>query len=139
MNLRPKKSKYKKAFKGRIKGYSNQGYILSFGDYGLKSIEAHRIKENQIEAARKVINGFLQRSGKLWIRVFPNIPVTKKPSDVRMGKGKGAVEYYVFRVKPGRILFELGSVSESDARSAFALASSKLPLRTKFTKLSRYA
>lgn len=134
MNFRPKKTKYRKAFKGKIKGGARSGYRLAFGEYGLKAVQPHRLKDNHIEAARKVINKFLDRSGKLWIRVFPDVPVTKKPLEVRMGKGKGHVEYYIFRVKPGRILFELSSVSEEHARRAFALATSKLPIKTKFTK-----
>lgn len=131
----PKKTRYSKAFKGRIKGIATNGYKVIFGSYGLKSLTPERVTSNQIEAARKAINRFLKRSGRLWIRIFPNIPVTKKPVDVRMGKGKGPVEYYIFRVKPGKILFELGSVTENDAKSAFALASAKLPIKTKFTKL----
>ena len=135
MNFRPQKTKYRKSFKGRIKGIATKSYKLAFGDYGLKAIESNRIKENQIESARKAINGFLKRSCNLWIRIFPNIPVSKKPSDARMGKGKGDIEYYVFRVKPGRIIFEISSVSEKEAKEAFLLASAKLPIKTKFTKL----
>jgi large subunit ribosomal protein L16 len=138
MNFRPKETKYRKAFKGRIKGVAKRGYTLAFGDYGLKAVQPNRIKENQIESARKAINNFLKRSGELWIRIFPNIPVTKKPLEVRMGKGKGPVEYYISRVKPGMILFELSSVSEENARLAFRLASDKLPVKTKFTKLVNF-
>ena len=140
MNLRPKKTKFKKAFKGKIHGKAKRGYSLEFGSYGLKALEPERIKENQIEAARKAINRHLKRMGKLWIRIFPDVPVSKKPADVRMGKGKGSVEYYVCRVKPGRVLFELDSVTESQAQGAFMLAAAKLPIKTKFVKtLSKVA
>lgn len=134
MNLRPKKTKYRKAFKGKIKGISSRCFTLNLGEFGLKALEAERIKDKQIEASRKAIRSSLKKSGKLWIRIFPNIPVTKKPTDVRMGKGKGSVEDYIFRVKPGRILFELSAVSEEEARKAFELAAKKLPIKTKFIK-----
>ena len=114
--LIPKKTKYRKAHKGRIKGNAKGGYSLAFGSYGLKALEPERITSRQIEAARRAATRYMKRVGKMWIRVFPDIPVTKKPTDVRMGKGKGSVEYYVFRVKPGRIIFELDGVSEEVAR-----------------------
>lgn len=134
MILSPKKTKFKKAFKGKIHGKAKRGYKIAFGHFALKALEPERIKGNQIESARKAINGYLKRTGKLWIRVFPDIPVTKKPTEVRMGKGKGAVEYYICRVKPGRILFELGSVTEEQASKAFTKAAAKLPIKTKFIK-----
>ena len=130
--LRPKKTKFTKRFKGKIKGFAKKGTTISFGDYALKALEPERIKDCQIESARRAINRHLRRSGKLWIRIFPDYPVSKKPADVRMGKGKGSVEYYVSRVKPGKILFELGSVDRSQAIGAFARAAAKLPIKTKF-------
>jgi large subunit ribosomal protein L16 len=131
----PVKSKYKKAFKGRLKDTSTKGYSISFGDYGLKSLDAFRITSKQIEAARKVISRSLSKTGKLWICIFPNIPVSKKPSDVRMGKGKGSVDHWVFRVTPGRMLFEIGGVPEEMARLALAKASTKLPIKTKIVAM----
>ncbi|MBL6621469.1 MAG: 50S ribosomal protein L16 [Rickettsiales bacterium] len=130
--LLPKKTKYRKAHKGRIKGNAKGGSYLSFGEFGLKALEPERITSRQIEAARRAATRCMKRAGKMWIRVFPDIPVTKKPTDVRMGKGKGSVEYYVFRVKPGRIIFEIDGISEELAREAFELASAKLPFKTKF-------
>ena len=130
--LIPKKTKYRKAHKGRIKGNAKGGYSLSFGSYGLKALEPERITSRQIEAARRAATRYMKRVGKMWIRVFPDIPVTKKPTDVRMGKGKGSVEYYVFRVKPGRIIFELDGVSEEVARAALMRAKAKLPFDAKF-------
>ena len=134
--LQPKKTKFAKMFKGRIKGNASRGTTISFGEYAIKTLDAYRIKDRQIESARKAINGYLKRVGKLWIRIFPDYPVTKKPTDVRMGKGKGSVEYYVSRVKPGKILFELGNVSKQQAEVAFARATSKLPVKTKFLQLN---
>ncbi len=134
MMLQPKKTKFRKAFKGKIKGCAKAGYLVSFGKYALKALEPERVKANQIEAARKAINRYLRRSGKLWIRIFPDLPVTKKPADVRMGKGKGSVEFWACRVKPGRILFELDSVSEEQALGAFSRAAAKLPIKTKVIK-----
>lgn len=134
MKLHPKKTKHRKAFKGRIRGFSKRGTIINFGRYALKSLEHARITENQIEAARKVITKYLKRSGKLWIRLFANVPVTKKPTDVRMGKGKGPVEYYISRVSPGRILFELDNITEAQAKEAFEKATGKLPVSTTFCK-----
>lgn len=130
--LIPKSTKYRKSHKGRIKGNAKGGYSLAFGSYGLKAIEPERITSRQIEAARRAATRYMKRVGKMWIRVFPDIPVTKKPTDVRMGKGKGSVEYYVFRVKPGRIIFELDGVSEDVAREALMRAKAKLPFDAKF-------
>ena len=134
MILRPKKTKFRKAFKGKIHGKAKGGFKIAFGKYALKALEPERIKEIQIEAARKAINRHLRRAGKLWIRIFPDLPVTKKPADVRMGRGKGSVEFWACRVKPGRILFELDSVSEEQARGAFMRAAAKLPIKTKIIK-----
>lgn len=132
--LMPKKTKFRKAFKGRIHGVSKGATNLDFGVYGLKALEPERITARQIEAARKTIMRHLKRVGKLWIRLFPDIPVTKKPAEVRMGSGKGALEYYVARVKPGRIMFELDGVPEELARGAFERAAAKLPMKSKFIK-----
>jgi len=134
MILRPKKTKFKKVFKGRIHGKAKGGFKIAFGTFALKALEPERIQEKHIESARKAINGYLKRSGKLWIRVFPDIPVSKKPADVRMGRGKGPVEFWSCRVKPGRILFELGSVTEEQAAGAFSRAAAKLPIRTKIIR-----
>ncbi len=134
MILRPKKTKFRKAFKGRIRGKAKGGFKITFGKYALKALEPERIKERQIEAARKAINRHLRRAGKLWIRIFPDLPVSKKPADVRMGRGKGSVEFWACRVKPGRILFELDSVTEEQARGAFMRAAAKLPIKTKIIK-----
>lgn len=133
--LSPKKTKYRKAFKGRVTGNAKGGFLLNFGSYGLKALEHERINARQIEAARKAIRGYLKRGGKLWIRIFPDIPVSRKPAEVRMGSGKGSVEFWVSRIKPGRILFELDGVTEEQAINAFSRAASKLPVRTKFVKL----
>jgi len=130
--LLPKRTKYRKAFKGKIKGNAKGGSQLSFGTYGLKAMQPERVTSRQIEAARRAATRHMKRSGKLWIRVFPDIPVTKKPIDTRMGKGKGSVEYYIFRVKPGRIIFEIDGVSEEVARGALERATAKLPFGTKF-------
>lgn len=128
----PKRTKYRKAFKGRIHGNAKGGTTLNFGDYGLKAMEPERITARQIEAARRSITRHLRREGRLWIRIQPNVPVSTKPAEVRMGSGKGNPEYWVCRVKPGKILFELGEVSADLAREAFKLASAKLPISTKF-------
>jgi len=127
----PVKFKHKKVFKGRFKTVANKGCNLMFGDYGLKALECFRITSKQIEAVRKVISRSLSKSGKVWISVFPNVPVSKKPSDVRMGKGKGSVDHWVFRVEPGRILFEIGGVTPEVAILALNKASVKLPIKTK--------
>ena len=134
MILRPKKTKFRKAFKGKIRGKAKGGFKIAFGKYALKALEPERIKEVQIEAARKAINRHLRRAGKLWIRIFPDLPVTKKPADVRMGRGKGSVEFWACRVKPGRILFELDSITEEQARGAFMRGAAKLPIKTKIIK-----
>ena len=131
MILHPKKTKFRKALKGRIHGKAKGGFKIAFGKYALKALEPERIQEKQIESARKAINRHLRRAGKLWIRIFPDIPVSKKPADVRMGKGKGSPEFWACRVKPGRILFELDSVTEEQAMEAFSRAAAKLPIKTK--------
>lgn len=132
--MQPKKTKHRKAFKGRIHGVARSGATLAFGSFGLKALQPERITARQIEAARRTISRHMKRVGRLWIRIFPDIPVSKKPADVRMGSGKGSPEFYVFRVKPGRILFELDGVPENLAREAFELAAAKLPIKTKFVK-----
>jgi large subunit ribosomal protein L16 len=130
--LTPKRTKYRKAFKGRIHGNAKGGSSLNFGQHGLKALEPERITARQIEAARRAISRHVKRVGRVWIRVFPDLPVTSKPAEVRMGKGKGSVDYWACRVKPGRILFEIDGVSEELAREAFARAAAKLPVKTKF-------
>ncbi|MES2729151.1 MAG: 50S ribosomal protein L16 [Pseudomonadota bacterium] len=132
--LQPKKTKYRKQMKGRVAGNAKGGFTLAFGDFGLKAIAPDRITARQIEAARRAITRHLRRQGKLFIRVFPDVPISKKPLEVRMGSGKGSVEYWAARVKPGRIMFELNGVPEDMAREAFTLASAKLPIATKFVK-----
>jgi|TARA_Y100001949_G_scaffold171124_2_gene173142 large subunit ribosomal protein L16 len=132
--LQPTRTKYRKAHKGRIHGYATRGEILNYGSYGLKAMEPDRIISKQIEAARVALTRFMKRSGKVWLRIFPNIPVSKKPTEVRMGKGKGSTEYWACRVKPGRIIFEVDGVSESVAKEALYKASTKLPIKTKFIK-----
>ena len=132
--MMPKKTKHRKAYKGRIHGVARSGATLAFGSFGMKALQPERITARQIEAARRAISRHMKRVGRLWIRIFPDIPVSKKPADVRMGSGKGAPEFYVFRVKPGRILFELDGVPENLAREAFELAAAKLPIKTKFVK-----
>ena len=129
--LQPKKTKFRKAHKGRIHGNAKGGTTLNFGSYGLKAMEPDRITARQIEAARRAITRHIKRTGRLWIRVFPDVPVSKKPAEVRQGKGKGAVEYWAARVKPGRILFELDGVPGSLAKTAFERAAEKLPIKTK--------
>ena len=130
--LMPKKTKYRKAHKGRIKGNAKGGFNLNFGEYGLKALEPERVTARQIEAARRAISRHVKRVGRLWIRIFPDVPVTRKPAEVRMGSGKGSVEFWVCRVKPGRILFEVDGVPEEIAREAFERAAAKLPIKTKF-------
>lgn len=130
--LSPKKTKFRKAHKGRIHGNAKGGSSLNFGSYGMKALQPNRITARQIEAARRAITRHIKRQGRVWIRVFPDVPVTKKPVEVRMGKGKGSVEFWACRVKPGRVMFELDGVSESLAKEAFELASAKLPIKTKF-------
>ena len=132
--LQPKRTKFRKAHKGRIHGMAKGGVSLNFGSYGLKAIQPERIIGKQIEAARVALTRYMKRTGKVWTRIFPNIPVSKKPTEVRMGKGKGSPEYYACRVKPGRIIFEIDGVSEEIAREALYKASAKLPIKTKFVK-----
>ena len=132
--LQPTRSKYRKAHKGRIHGKASRVTTLNYGAYGLKAMQPERVIGKQIEAARVALTRHMERSGKVWSRVFPNIPVSKKPTEVRMGKGKGSPEYWACRVKPGRILFEVDGVSEEVAREALYKASAKLPIKTKFVK-----
>ena len=130
--LSPKKTKFRKAHKGRIHGNAKGGTVLNFGSYGMKALQPNRITARQIEAARRAITRLIKRQGRVWIRVFPDVPVSKKPTEVRMGKGKGTPEFWACRIKPGRVMFELDGVSESLAKEAFELASAKLPLKTRF-------
>lgn len=136
--LSPKRTKFRKQHKGRIHGNAKGGTQVSFGSYGLKAMEPERITARQIEAARRAMTRKIRRVGKIWIRVFPDVPVSSKPAEVRMGKGKGSPEFWVCRVKPGRILFEMDGVPESLAREAFELAAAKLPIRTKFVMRPTY-
>ncbi|TRW14593.1 50S ribosomal protein L16 [Glacieibacterium frigidum] len=129
--LSPKRTKFRKQFKGRIKGDSKGGTALNFGAYGLKAMEPDRITARQIEAARRAISRHMKRAGRLWIRIFPDVPVTQKPNEVRMGKGKGAPEFWAARVAPGRIMFEIDGVSHEIAKGAFERAAAKLPIKTK--------
>jgi len=129
--LQPKKTKYRKAHKGRIRGKAKGGTTLNFGSYGLKALTAERVTSRQIEAARRAITRHMKRAGKVWIRIFPDVPVSKKPTEVRMGKGKGTPEYWAARVKPGRVMFEIDGVPSDIAHTALNLGSSKLPLQTK--------
>jgi large subunit ribosomal protein L16 len=130
--LQPKRTKFRKQMKGRNRGLAHRGSDVSFGDYGLKSIDRGQLTARQIEAARRAMTRFIKRGGKIWIRVFPDKPITKKPLEVRQGKGKGNVEYWVAQVQPGRCLYEIAGVTESLAREAFRLAAAKLPVRTVF-------
>jgi len=132
--LSPKRLKFRKQHKGRIHGLAKGGSELSFGSYGLKALTPERITARQIEAARRAITREMKRLGQLWIRIFPDVPVTDKPAEVRMGKGKGSVEFWVARVKPGLVLFECGGIDEETARRALALGAAKLPIKTKFVK-----
>ena len=129
--LQPKRTKYRKAFKGRIHGASKGGTSLNFGAYGLKAMEPERITARQIEAARRAITRQMKRQGRVWIRIFPDLPVSDKPAEVRMGKGKGSVDYWAARVAPGRIMFEIDGVPDDVAREALRLGSAKLPIKTK--------
>ena len=129
--LQPKRTKFRKAHKGRIKGMAKGGSSLNFGSYGLKSLDAERVTARQIEATRRAITRHMKRSGRVWIRIFPDVPVTKKPTEVRMGKGKGSVEFWAAKVKPGRIMFEIDGVPDDVAREALRLGAAKLPVRTK--------
>ena len=130
--LQPKRTKYRKAFKGRISGAAKGGFNLDFGSFGLKAMEPDRLTARQIEAARRAITRHMKRAGRVWIRVFPDVPVSKKPAEVRMGSGKGAPEFWAARVKPGRVLFELDGVPVIVAKEALALAAAKLPIKTRF-------
>jgi len=132
--LQPKRTKFRKQHKGRNRGLANRGSSVSFGEFGLKATGRGRITARQIEAARRTISRHVKRGGKLWIRVFPDKPISKKPLEVRMGKGKGNVEYWVAQIQPGRMLYEIEGVSEELAREAFALAAAKLPVGTTFAK-----
>jgi len=132
--LQPKRTKYRKQFKGRIHGVAKGGTELAFGAYGLKALEPERVTSRQIEAARRAITRHMKRAGRVWIRIFPDVPVTKKPTEVRMGKGKGSVEFWAAKVKPGRIMFEIDSVPEDIAREALRLGAAKLSVRTRFVQ-----
>jgi large subunit ribosomal protein L16 len=130
--LQPKRTKFRKQQKGRNRGLAQRGSKVSFGEYGLKATDRGRMTSRQIEAARRTITRFVKRGGKLWIRVFPDVPITKKPIEVRQGKGKGNVEYWIAQIQPGRMLYEIEGVSEDVAREAFKLAAAKLPFKTTF-------
>jgi large subunit ribosomal protein L16 len=130
--LQPKRTKFRKQHKGRIHGSAKGGTTLTFGTYGLKAQEPDRVNARQIEAARRAITRHMKRAGRVWIRIFPDVPVSKKPTEVRMGKGKGSTEYWAARVKPGRIMFEIDGVSEDIAREALRLGARKLSVRTRF-------
>ncbi|MFO8087980.1 MAG: 50S ribosomal protein L16 [Bacteroidales bacterium] len=134
--LQPKRTKYRKQQKGRMKGFAKKGHSIAFGSFGLKALEETWITGRQIEAARQAITRRMKRQGKLWIRIFPDKPVSKKPAEVRMGKGKGAPEFFVARVQPGRIMFEIDGVDRATAQEALRLGAQKLPIKTKF--LERY-
>ena len=132
--LQPTRTKYRKAHKGRIHGKASRGNLMNYGAFGLKALEPDRVISKQIEASRVALTRYMKRQGRVWTRIFPNIPVSKKPIEVRMGKGKGSPEYYACRVKPGRILFEVDGVTEEVAKVALYKASAKLPIKTKFIK-----
>jgi large subunit ribosomal protein L16 len=130
--LQPKRTKFRKAHKGRIKGEAKGGTHLNFGSYGLKAMEPERVTARQIEAARRAMNRYMKRQGRIWIRIFPDLPVTEKPTEVRMGKGKGNVEYWAAKVRPGRIMFEVDGVPKAVAEEALRLGAMKLPLKSRF-------
>ena len=130
----PNRTKFRKAFKGRINGKSKGGFTLAFGEFGLKALEPERVTARQIEATRRAVTRYMKRQGKVWIRVFPDVPVSAKPIEVRMGKGKGSVDRWVARVSPGRIMFEIDGVPEDVAREALRLGAAKLPIKTKVVK-----
>ena len=132
--LQPMRTKFRKAHKGRIKGVASSGTALAFGQFGLKALEPDRITARQIEAARRALTRHMKRLGRVWIRIYPDVPVSKKPLEVRMGSGKGAPEFWAARVKPGRVLFEVDGVPISLAREALALAAAKLPIKTRFVE-----
>jgi len=129
--LQPKRTKFRKQFKGKIKGVAKGGSDLNFGSYGLKAQEPNRVNAREIEAARRAITRHMKRAGRVWIRIFPDVPVTSKPVEVRMGKGKGSVDYWACKVKPGRVMFEIDGVAEDIAREALRLAAMKLPVKTR--------
>jgi large subunit ribosomal protein L16 len=130
--LQPKRTKFRKAHKGRIHGTATSGTSLDFGQFGLKALEPERVTARQIEAARRAMTRHMKRAGRVWIRIFPDVPVSKKPIEVRMGKGKGTPEFWVCRIKPGRVLFEIDGVTTQIAKEALALAAAKLPIKTRF-------
>ena len=130
----PQRTKFRKQFKGRIHGNSKSNFTLTYGSFGLKAMQPERVTSRQIESARKAITRHLKRAGKMWIRIFPDVPVSKKPAEVRMGKGKGNNEYWACRVKPGRIMFEIDGVNIEQARKAMSLAAAKLPIKCKFVE-----
>ena len=130
--LQPKRTKFRKQFKGRNRGLANNGNKVSFGQFGLQATERGRITARQIEAARRAMTRHIKRGGKIWIRIFPDVPISKKPLEVRMGKGKGNVEYWVCKIQPGKMLYEMEGVTEEIARQAFKLAAAKLPFKTNF-------
>ena len=132
--MQPKKTKFRKAHKGRIHGVASSGATLSFGQFGLKAMAPERLTARQIEAARRALTRHMKRAGRVWIRIYPDVPISKKPLEVRMGSGKGAPEYWVARVKPGRILFEVDGVTSQIAREALTLAAAKLPIKTRFVE-----
>ena len=132
--LQPKRTKFRKAFKGRIHGNAKGGTELNFGAFGLKAMEPERITARQIEAARRAMTRHIKRGGRVWIRIFPDKPISKKPAEVRMGNGKGSPEYFVAEIVPGKVLYEMDGVEEATAREAFALAAAKLPIRTAFVQ-----
>ena len=132
--LQPSRTRFRKQHKGRIKGVATSGATLSFGQFGLKAMEPDRVTARQIEAARRAMTRHMKRAGRVWIRVFPDVPVSKKPLEVRMGSGKGAPEYWVVRIKPGRILFEIDGVTTTIAKEALTLAAAKLPIKTRFVE-----
>ena len=132
--LQPKRTKFRKQFKGRIHGEAKGGTDLNFGEFGLKALEPERVTARQIEAARRAITRQMKRQGRVWIRIFPDVPVSDKPAEVRMGKGKGSPDYWACRVKPGRVMFELAGVNEEIAREALRLGAAKLPIKTRFVQ-----
>ena len=132
--LSPKRTKYRKAHKGRVHGAAKGGTTLNFGAYGLKAVDPGRLTARQIEAARRAITRHIRRAGRVWIRIFPDVPVSQKPAEVRMGSGKGSPEFWIARVKPGRIMFELDGVTEATAREALELGAAKLPIKTRFVR-----
>ena len=130
--LQPKRTKFRKAHKGRLKGVATSGTTLNFGAYGLKAVEPGRITARQIEATRRAVTRHIKRAGRVWIRIFPDVPVSKKPTEVRMGKGKGSPEYWMVRIQPGKVMFELDGVPLEIAREAFERGAAKLPIKTRF-------